>query len=63
MCVGILIGSVLVACGQRGPLYLPTPPSEPPPRVRTPSSGTIVLPPTGSPSDAREEPQRPTRRD
>jgi predicted small lipoprotein YifL len=29
----ILAASLLLsACGQRGPLYLPTPPAEPPPR-------------------------------
>jgi predicted small lipoprotein YifL len=48
----ILAGSLLAACGQRGPLYLPKPPAEPPPRVRTPSSGTIVVPPAGAPAQA-----------
>ena len=34
---GILAGSLLVAgCGQRGPLYLPTPPAEPPARTAPP---------------------------
>lgn len=48
----ILAGSLLAACGQRGPLYLPKPPPEPAPRVRTPSSGTVVLPPARSPAEA-----------
>lgn len=46
----ILAGSLLAACGQRGPLYLPKPPAEPPPRVRTPSSGTVVVPPASAPA-------------
>ena len=55
----ILAGSLLAACGQRGPLYLPVPPAEPPPRVRTPSSGTVVLPPAGSPAPAAPQDDRP----
>jgi len=40
-CAGILAVSMLAACGQRGPLYLPTPPAEParkaaPPTVLSP---------------------------
>lgn len=35
----ILAGSLLLpACGQRGPLYLPTPPAEPPPRPAAPAA-------------------------
>jgi len=49
-CAAILAGSLLAACGQRGPLYLPKPPPEPAPRVRAPSGGTVVLPPAGAPS-------------
>jgi predicted small lipoprotein YifL len=42
---GILAGSVLVsavlsACGQRGPLYLPTPPAEPPAKAGARTPGT-----------------------
>jgi predicted small lipoprotein YifL len=48
----ILAGALLAACGQRGPLVLPSPPAEPPPRVRTAPSGTVVQPPAKSPSDA-----------
>lgn len=59
----ILAGSLLAACGQRGPLYLPVPPAEPPPRVRTPSSGTVVLPPAGAPaqSSPKDDPRRDDR--
>jgi predicted small lipoprotein YifL len=48
----ILAVSLLAACGQRGPLYLPKPPPEPAPRVRTPSSGTVVLPPVRTPPES-----------
>lgn len=38
-----LSGSLLVsACGQRGPLYLPTPPAEPPARNAAPSPSAPV---------------------
>ncbi|MEI7446953.1 MAG: lipoprotein [Burkholderiales bacterium] len=59
----ILAGSLLAACGQRGPLYLPVPPAEPPPRVRTPSSGTVVLPPAGTPvqPSPKDNPRREDR--
>ncbi|MFM1991160.1 MAG: Prokaryotic lipoprotein-attachment site [Pseudomonadota bacterium] len=59
----ILAASLLAACGQRGPLYLPVPPAEPPPRVRTPSSGTVVLPPAPvAPKDERRRDERPGTR-
>lgn len=66
----ILAGSLLAACGQRGPLYLPKPPAEPLPRVRTPSSGTVVVPPSRTPAEAApgapgtpaDDPARPARR-
>jgi predicted small lipoprotein YifL len=63
----ILAGSLLAACGQRGPLYLPKPPAEPPPRVRTPSSGTVVVPPSRTPAEAvpgasADDVARPARR-
>jgi predicted small lipoprotein YifL len=43
-----ILAASLVACGQRGPLYLPKPPAEPPPRVRAPAAGTAVSPPAGT---------------
>ncbi len=64
----ILAGSLLAACGQRGPLYLPNPPPEPAPRVRTPSSGTVVTPPARTPAEAAPDAgapagtERPARR-
>lgn len=61
----ILAGSLVAACGQRGPLVLPVPPAEPPPRVRAPSSGTVVLPPARLPTEATPgtpEAERPARR-
>jgi predicted small lipoprotein YifL len=61
----ILSGSLVAACGQRGPLVLPVPPAEPPPRVRAPSSGTVVLPPARLPTEAAPgapETERPARR-
>ena len=50
----------LGACGQRGPLVLPTPPAEPPPRVRAPTSGVVVLPPAGDASRAAPASTPPT---
>jgi predicted small lipoprotein YifL len=46
---GILAGSLLVSaassgCGQRGPLYLPTPPAEPPARIDAPVPGPTLTP-------------------
>ncbi|RPH45466.1 MAG: hypothetical protein EHM87_06280 [Burkholderiales bacterium] len=59
----ILAGSLIAACGQRGPLVLPVPPAEPPPRVRTPSSGTVVMPPVQPAAEpAPADPVRPVRR-
>lgn len=46
----ILSGSLVAACGQRGPLVLPSPPAEPPARVRAPSSGTVIVPPARRPA-------------
>ena len=43
-----ILAASLVACGQRGPLDLPKPPAEPPPRVRAPAAGTAVAPPAGT---------------
>jgi predicted small lipoprotein YifL len=63
----ILAGSLLAACGQRGPLYLPKPPAEPASRVRTPSSGAVVVPPARTPAEAAPgtpsgDAERPARR-
>ncbi len=63
----ILAGSLLAACGQRGPLYLPKPPAEPAPRMRTPSGGTVVVPPARTPAEAAPgapsgDVERPARR-
>jgi predicted small lipoprotein YifL len=59
----ILAGSLVAACGQRGPLYLPVPPAEPPPRVRAPSGGTVVMPPVRpSTEPTPTDPDRPARR-
>ena len=63
----ILAGSLLAACGQRGPLYLPKPPPEPAPRVRAPSGATVVVPPARPAGDAAPatpagEAARPARR-
>lgn len=44
---GSLLLSVVAACGQRGPLYLPTPPAEPPARAAARAPGTA--PPVVSP--------------
>jgi predicted small lipoprotein YifL len=56
----ILAGSLLAACGQRGPLYLPSPPPEPAPRVRTPPSGTVATPPAPAPAQAAPGAGSPT---
>jgi len=45
---GILAASLLSACGQRGPLYLPTPPAEPTRRAAPPT----VLSPVPRPAPA-----------
>jgi len=58
--VAILAGAWLTACGQRGPLYLPVPPSEPAPRVRSPSSGTVIVPRTPEGPKAGERTAAPT---
>jgi predicted small lipoprotein YifL len=64
----ILAGSLLAACGQRGPLYLPKPPPEPAPRVRTPPGGTVATPPARTPAEAAPgapapaDTERPPRR-
>jgi predicted small lipoprotein YifL len=51
----ILAGSLLLsACGQRGPLYLPTPPAAPPPRPAAPAAA----PPT--PAQTAPDAQRGT---
>jgi hypothetical protein len=57
----ILAGSLLLpACGQRGPLYLPTPPAEPPPRPAAPAA---VTPPAQAGPDARRGPPPPATSD
>jgi predicted small lipoprotein YifL len=60
-----ILAASLAACGQRGPLYLATPPAEPPPRVRAPAPGTVVVPPaspTGATAAPGTDAERPARR-
>jgi predicted small lipoprotein YifL len=57
-----LSGSLLVsACGQRGPLYLPTPPAEPPARSATPPPAVSAPAPAGTAAPDDSSTPRRTR--
>ena len=59
----VIVAALSAGCGQKGPLYLPTPPRAPqstaPVGTPTDSTPTVTTPTDTSPTDSRKPADRP----